>query len=811
MNLNTTQYDIFISYRRSDGFATARLIYDRLERDGYQVAFDMETLQRSDFDVQLYKHIENCRDFITVLSPDALKLRQDPKNDWFRLETAHALKCKKNIIPVFSGNIVLPRKDDLPEDISGIITKNGVTVSEEYFAASYKKLCRLLTSRKRIKPAILFTAFFITALSLITVASCLYAITRNISSKTSPTANNIPLESTSNSDNQNIVSEQEVTVETEIKQQTEEQSVEDAKSQGLILSEDGKTLKNCRNKNIKKCIIPDGVTTIESYAFYKCTNLKNIIIPNSVTRIEHGAFADCSSLDILIIPCSVMDIDDGAFAGVPAVKVNSGNNFFGITDGGALIDRRNKRFLYLPPRHKGDYTIPEGIKSIGAFAFSGCNRLTTVTIPDSVVSIENNAFSACTSLSRGVIGNGVTRIGERVFDHCKSLTNVIIGNSVESIGSGAFRGCYNLTRITIPHSVNQLGSSVFSDCKSLTEIVIGNSVTDIGFEAFKNCISLRKVVLGNSIKAIEKSLFEDCISLVDLSIGNNVTSIGERAFYGCNNITTLKIPSNVTSIEDGAFAKVQSVKVSPGNPYFKITDDGALIDRQNKRIIYLPTAFSGTYTIPDGMEIIADYTFAGCINLTGIVTGNQVTTIKRDAFHGCNLKSILIGNKVSTIYNYPRIGQFARWSPGNPYFKITNEGAVIDIQAKSIIYLPRDYQGTYAIPDGIVEIGNGAFASCNKLSGVVIPNSVGIIANSAFYGCSKITNVTFPDSVKYIGLRAFALTGIKKVILPKDCHYNTFSLLSPFPSFPSNCKITGGIDITAEHIKKEAPKFGLSG
>ena len=49
MVIDKAQYDIFISYRRSDGFATALLFYDRLYQLVYLFSFDMETLRIGDF------------------------------------------------------------------------------------------------------------------------------------------------------------------------------------------------------------------------------------------------------------------------------------------------------------------------------------------------------------------------------------------------------------------------------------------------------------------------------------------------------------------------------------------------------------------------------------------------------------------------------------------------------------------------------------------------------------------------------------------------------------------------------------------
>lgn len=69
-------------------------------------------------------------------------------------------------------------------------------------------------------------------------------------------------------------------------------------------------------------------------------------------------------------------------------------------------------------------TIPDNVKSIGSYAFSGCSNLTSITIPDSVMSIGEYAFAGCTSLTSVTIGNGVTSIGEGVFSGCRGLTSV---------------------------------------------------------------------------------------------------------------------------------------------------------------------------------------------------------------------------------------------------------------------------------------------------------------------------------------------------------------------------------------------------
>lgn len=149
------KYDVFISYRREGGYDTAKHLNDLLTRDGYKVSFDIDTLRNGDFDTQLLTRIEQCKDFILIVDSHAfdrtLDPNFDPQKDWLRCELAHALKHKKNIIPVFlSGVSSFP--DGLPEDIVDVVKKNGPEYNKYYFNDFYKKLrSKFLTSWGRTK------------------------------------------------------------------------------------------------------------------------------------------------------------------------------------------------------------------------------------------------------------------------------------------------------------------------------------------------------------------------------------------------------------------------------------------------------------------------------------------------------------------------------------------------------------------------------------------------------------------------------------------------------------------------------------
>lgn len=141
---------IFISYRREGGETMAQLLYDKLTDRGYQVFYDIETLKSGAFDTKLYQKIEECDDFILILPPQALD-RCIYDEDWVRCEIRHALKHKKNIVPVLMRNFVFPTQ--LPDDIQAVSKINGVSFETmEYLSARVDKIESMLSSQPGAHP-----------------------------------------------------------------------------------------------------------------------------------------------------------------------------------------------------------------------------------------------------------------------------------------------------------------------------------------------------------------------------------------------------------------------------------------------------------------------------------------------------------------------------------------------------------------------------------------------------------------------------------------------------------------------------------
>ena len=319
--------------------------------------------------------------------------------------------------------------------------------------------------------------------------------------------------------------------------------------------------------------IPSSVTEIGGSTFSGCTSLISITIPDSVTSIGESAFDGCTSLTSIMIPDSVTRIDSIAFGGcssLTAIDVEVGNNNYTSVNG--VLFNRDKTELICYPVGKTDksYNIPNGVTSIGNYAFYGCSSLTSVTIPNSVTDIGIGAFLDCTNLTSITIPNSVTWIGGYAFSDCSSLKSITIPNSVTEIGSSAFEGCTSLTSITIPNGVTSIDWYAFQDCTSLTNITIPDSVTSIGDSAFYGCSSLKSITIPDS-----------------------AMSIGNHAFYGCTSLTNITIPDSVTWIGSNAFGyyydneykKIDNFKIycysgTAGEQYAKENDfDYVLLDK----------------------------------------------------------------------------------------------------------------------------------------------------------------------------------------------------------------------------------------
>ena len=513
----------------------------------------------------------------------------------------------------------------------------------------------------------------------------------------------------------------------------------------VLFNMDKSKLISNRNQEAKSFIIPNGVMSIEKYAFSDCSSLISISVPKSVTSIGDGAFDGCSSLSSIAISDSITSISAWTFDGCKSLR--------------SLV-------------------IPDSVTSIGNEAFRGCSSLCSLVIPDSVTSIGDGAFDGCSSLRSLVIPDCVTSIRDGAFDGCSSLRSLVIPDSVTCIGDGAFSSCSSLRSLVIPDSVTSIGNGVFSSCSSLRSLVIPDSVVNIKGNPFcywkgkLECLSAsfiyednvlfnmdksklisfrnqeaKSFIIPDGVKSIGKCAFVDCYSLVSISIPNSVTNIGDSAFDGCSSLSNLVIPNSVTSIGDGAFWGCSSLRslVIPNS----VTSIGAWA--------FCGCKLLSNITIPDSLTSIGAWAFDGCSSLRDLVIPNSVTSIGNSAFEGCSsLSSLVIPDSVTSI----------------------GDSAFAGCKSLSNII----------IPDSVTSIGDSAFEDCTSLSSLVIPDGVTSIGAWTFKGCSSLSSLAIPDSVTCIGFGAFeGCSSLRDLVIPNSVNDIEDRAFEGY-NFPDNLK-----------------------
>lgn len=307
------------------------------------------------------------------------------------------------------------------------------------------------------------------------------------------------------------------------------------------------------------------------------------------------------------------------------------------------------------------------------------------------------------------------------------IGTIILPEGLTRIGNYAFCGFHGLERVTIPRGVTTIGENAFWNCTSLRSVNIPNGVTEIGYGAFAGCESLTSVAVPSSVKTIGEYAFYDCGSLTSAIIYEGVKRIGGGAFAGCENLTSVTIPDSVAEICDYTFLDCESLlRVSLPKRATRIGDSAFRNCRSLKDVV-----------IPDSVIEIGESAFADCDGLTGILIPENVTTIGDRAFCGCNG---LIGIEVD---------------PNNAAY-CSVDGVLYDKNQIVLIQCPGGTTGTGFILDGVICIGDAAFADCTGLTGIAIPESVTDIGRDAFKNCTGLTDIEISDGVAEIASGTFS-------------------------------------------------------
>lgn len=116
-----------------------------------------------------------------------------------------------------------------------------------------------------------------------------------------------------------------------------------------------------------------------------------------------------------------------------------------------------------------------------------------------------NYFKIPSSLT---IPESVKRIGHWAFSGCLGLKEVVILNGCTNIECCAFKDCYNLEKIDIPESVEVIGDFAFKECEKL-ERIVAVGLLILKDYAFWGCRRLVDIIIPVNVKS-EESAFRGC-------------------------------------------------------------------------------------------------------------------------------------------------------------------------------------------------------------------------------------------------------------------------------------------------------------
>ncbi len=180
------------------------------------------------------------------------------------------------------------------------------------------------------------------------------------------------------------------------------------------------------------------VKVIDYYAFHDCDKITSITIPDSITDIEDYAFGDCTNLASIIVSedneyyssidgilynkdkttiCFVPNAITGSITipdsygdyaytltfaghdGITDINVSEDNKYFKSIDGNVYSKDGKTLIRYAPGKTNTSFTVPNGVTSIGSYAFDSCSNLRSLMLPLSLEHIDNHVFDTCNNLN----------------------------------------------------------------------------------------------------------------------------------------------------------------------------------------------------------------------------------------------------------------------------------------------------------------------------------------------------------------------------------------------------------------------------
>ena len=501
------------------------------------------------------------------------------------------------------------------------------------------------------------------------------------------------------------------------------------------------------------------ITAIPRYALYSCYDVENLYIGKNVTAINQSAF-DSNHFKNIYFDGTIED-----WCNINFITEDRNPLYFG----GKIYFKNGDSYSELDV-----IEVPDTIDYIGDYQFYRFN-MKKVILPEGITSIGNYAFYGCYNLKEIVIKDGLESIGERAFEY-SLLKSIVLPNSLETIYESAFANCRNLISVKLGNSVTSIGNYAFQNCSLLYNFNAPNTLASLGEGVFMGCETLEELTLEDTaVTQLKAYLFANCVNLESFGFPTGLTSIDTTTFENCGKFEFRTFKNGCyLGTEENPFrwlvkARAKTILECIVHPDCEKIYDGAFSGCKNlKKIIIPATCICGTCLkgLTNVEYVEAPYTGTGTFGQTlfGMANAN-LTSIKTIIINGG-----AIADNAFTDISYD--------------VEITIKGNLTAIGEKALkgrditsFIAPSTLKtiGNYAFQDcilleevdlGTVEsIGTGAFKGCTALSSLLLSTSskFTIIPVSAFEDCSSLSTVKISTNLREIRDYAFKNSGLATI------------------------------------------------
>ena len=277
--------------------------------------------------------------------------------------------------------------------------------------------------------------------------------------------------------------------------------------------------------DLTKIVVPaviDGkkVSTLGESALATLYSLTEVVVSGYVVKIEAYAFRDCTALETVKLPDALATLGEGVFSGCKALEDTS---FLpsALKVVGARVFENCEGLLVA--------SLPDSVTTIGERTFQGCSKMAEFKFPANITKIPDRMFQGCSKLEKTtgcgekaavIIPEGVKTIGAFAFYECQQFDTLTLPSTLTKIGKQAFDSCRRLKAITIPAATTSIGDNAFNTCTKLATVTFEGDVT-LGKDLF---VGTKKIEVIN-VKAgtAAETYVNEWKAHVDTCIANKET------------------------------------------------------------------------------------------------------------------------------------------------------------------------------------------------------------------------------------------------------------------------------------------------